>query len=396
MLNFQFFIPTRLIFGPGKLAELGTTPNLPKGNKALIVIGESGAMITNGYLDKVQAALGRQNIATIVFDNISPNPKSDQIDEAAKFAREKNIDFIVALGGGSTIDAAKAIALLTANVGKCWDFIQAGSGGGITAENPSIPLIAIPTTAGTGTEADPWAVISKSGGTEKISLGNDSTFPYMSIVDPELMLSVPPRTTAYTGIDAFFHAVETFVSTEHQPMSDMLALESVHLITNYLPMAIEQGDNIEARTVMAWASTAAGMCETLSRCISQHSLEHALSAMYPDLPHGLGLAKLSLPYFKRLVPGSPDRFEDLAMAMGYDTSEFDENQRASVFLEGLRVLLDRTGLAEESLKTYGAKEEDVPKLVEIAMTTMGKLFAFTPTEMDQDDLECIMSEAIAG
>ncbi len=396
MLNFQFFIPTRLIFGPGKLAELGTTPNLPKGNKALIVIGESGAMITNGYLDKVQAALGRQNVATIVFDNISPNPKSDQIDEAAKFAREKDIDFIVALGGGSTIDAAKAIALLTTNVGKCWDFIQAGSGGGITAENPSIPLITIPTTAGTGTEADPWAVISKSGGTEKISLGNDSTFPYMSIVDPELMLSVPQRTTAYTGIDAFFHAVETFVSTEHQPMSDMLALESVHLITNYLPMAIEQGDNIEARTVMAWASTAAGMCETLSRCISQHSLEHALSAMYPDLPHGLGLAKLSLPYFKRLVPGSPERFEDLAMAMGYDTSEFDENQRASVFLEGLRALLERTGLAEESLKTYGAKEEDVPKLVEIAMTTMGKLFAFTPTEMDQDDLECIISEAIAG
>ncbi|SDL10062.1 alcohol dehydrogenase [Maridesulfovibrio ferrireducens] len=396
MLNFQFFIPTRLIFGPGKLAELGTTPNLPKGDKALIIIGESGAMITNGYLDKVQAALGKQNVSTMVFDNISPNPKSDQIDEAAKLAREKNIDFIVALGGGSTIDAAKAIALLTTNVGKCWDFIQAGSGGGIVAENPSAPLIAIPTTAGTGTEADPWAVISKSGGTEKISLGSDSTFPYMSIIDPELMLSVPPRTTAYTGIDAFFHAVETFVSTEHQPMSDMLALESVHLITNYLPMAIEQSDNIEARTVMAWASTAAGMCETLSRCISHHSLEHALSAMYPELPHGLGLAKLSLPYFKRLIPGSPDRFEDLAMAMGYDTSGFDENQRASVFLEGLRVLLERTGLAQESLKNYGAKEEDVPQLVEIAMATMGKLFDYTPTEMDQDDLECIVSEAIAG
>ncbi len=396
MLNFQFFIPTRLIFGPGKLAELGTITTLPKGDKALIVIGESGAMVSNGYLDKVQAALGKQNVATIVFDNISPNPKSDQVDEAAKIARDKKIDFIVALGGGSTIDAAKAIALLTTNVGKCWDFIQAGSGGGITAENPAAPLIAIPTTAGTGTEADQWAVISKSGGAEKISLGTDSTFPTISIIDPELMVSVPPRTTAYTGIDAFFHAVETFVSTEHQPMSDMLALESVHLITNYLPMAIEDGTNIEARTVMAWASTAAGMCETLSRCISQHSLEHALSAMYPELPHGLGLAKLSLPYFKRLVPGSPERFEDLAMAMGYDTSSFEENQRASVFLEGLRVLLERTGLDQESLKTYGAKEEDVPELVKIAMETMGKLFDFTPTEMDQDDLECIMSEAIKG
>ncbi|CCO24899.1 iron-containing alcohol dehydrogenase [Maridesulfovibrio hydrothermalis] len=396
MLNFQLFIPTRIIFGPGKLAELATTPNLPKGDKAMIVIGESGAMITNGYLDKVQAALAKQNVSTLVFDKISPNPQSDQIDEAAKIARDKKIDFIVALGGGSTIDAAKAIALLLTNVGKCWDYIQSGSGGGINAENPAAPLIAIPTTSGTGSEADQWAVINKSGGAEKISLGNDSTFPAMSIVDPELMISVPPRMTAYTGIDAFFHAVETFVSTKHQPVSDMLALESVHLISNYLPMAIAEGDNIEGRTVMAWASTAAGMCETLSRCISQHSLEHALSAKYPTLPHGLGLAKLSVPYFKRLIPGSPDRFEDLAMAMGYDTQSIDENMRATIFLEGLRNLLERTGFNDESLKTYGAKEEDVPELVAIAYETMGKLFDFTPTDMTQEDLECIMSEAIAS
>ncbi|WP_432736916.1 iron-containing alcohol dehydrogenase [Maridesulfovibrio sp. FT414] len=395
MLNFQIFIPTRIVFGPGKLAELGVM-SLPKGKKAMVVIGQSGAMIKNGYLDKVQAALARQDVSTVVFDNISPNPKSDQVDEAAKTAREKGVDFIVALGGGSTIDASKAIALLTSNPGRCWDYIQSGSGGGVRAENPAIPLIAIPTTAGTGTEADQWAVINKSDGKEKISLGNDSTFPAISIVDPELMVSVPPRMTAYTGIDAFFHAVETFVSTEHQPISDMLALEAVHLISNYLPMAIVEGENIEARTVMAWASTAAGMCETLSRCISQHSLEHALSAKYPDLPHGLGLAKLSVPYFKRLIPAAPERFEDLAMAMGYDTQAFDENMRATVFLEGLRSLLERAGFNDESLKTYGAKEDDVPELVKIAQETMGKLFACTPAEMTQEELECILSEAIAG
>lgn len=395
MLNFQIFIPTRIVFGPGKLAELESLP-LPKGKKAMIVIGESGAMIKNGYLDKVQAALAKQNVSTVVFDNISPNPQSDQVDEAAKITREKDIDFIVALGGGSTIDAAKAIALLTTNVGKCWDYMQAGSGGGVNPENPAAPLVAIPTTAGTGTEADQWAVINKSGGNEKISLGNDSTFPVLSIVDPELMVSVPPRMTAYTGMDAFFHAVETFLSTAHQPMSDMLALEAVHLCSHYLPMAIAEGDNIEARTVMAWSSTAAGMCETLSRCISQHSLEHALSAKYPELPHGLGLAKLSVPYFKRLIPESPERFEDLAMAMGYDTQQFDENMRATVFLEGLRSLLERAGFNEESLKDYGAKEEDVAELVDIAEQTMGKLFEFTPAKMEREDLECIMSEAIAG
>jgi len=176
----------------------------------------------------------------------------------------------------------------------------------------------------------------------------------------------------------------------------MLALEAVHLISNYLPMAIADGGNIEPRTVMAWASTAAGMCETLSRCISMHALEHALSAKYPELPHGLGLAKLAIPYFKRLIPGSPDRFEDLAMAMGYDTQPFDENMRATVFLEGLRCLLENTGFNDESLKTYGAKEEDVQDLVVLAHETMGKLFECTPTDMTQEDLECIVSEAIAG
>ncbi|WP_320170292.1 iron-containing alcohol dehydrogenase [Maridesulfovibrio sp.] len=395
MLNFQIFIPTRIIFGPGKISELGTV-RLPAGKKAMVVIGESGAMIRNGYLDKVQAALAAQDVSTLVFDKIAPNPTSEQVDQAAKIARENEIDFVVALGGGSTIDASKAICLLTSNPGRCWDYMHSGSGGGVNPDKPAVPLIAIPTTAGTGTEADQWAVINKAGGTEKISLGNDSTFPVISIVDPELMVSVPPRMTAYTGIDAFFHAVETFVSTQHQPISDMLALEAVHLISNYLPMAIAEGDNIEARTVMAWSSTAAGMCETLSRCISQHSLEHALSAKYPELPHGLGLAKLSVPYFKRLIPGAPERFEDLAMAMGYDTGEFDENMRATVFLEGLRSLLERSGFNDESLKTYGLKQEDVPELVNIAQETMGKLFECTPAEMTTEELECILSEAIEG
>lgn len=395
MLNFNFFIPTRILFGPGKISELATT-KLPEGKKAMIVIGESGAMFANGYLEKVQTALGRQEVATILFDKISPNPTSDQVDEAASVVREKGVDFIVALGGGSTIDAAKAIAVLGSNHGICWDFMQSGTGGGLTPENPAMPLIAIPTTAGTGTEADQWAVISKSGGNEKISLGFDSTFPTISIVDPELMVSVPPRMTAYTGIDAFFHAVETFLSVNHQPISDMLALESVHLISHYLPLAIAEGENIEARTVMAWASTAAGMCETLSRCISQHALEHALSGFYPELPHGLGLAKLSMPYFKRLITYSPERFEDLAMTMGYDLETFEENERPQIFLEGLRNLLERAGFENESLSNYGAKTEDVKALVDLALNSMGKLFDMTPADMTRDELEAIMREAITG
>lgn len=203
MLNFQYYMPTRIIFGPDTLNQLGETPYLPRGKKAMVVIGESGIMIKQGYLGRVQNQLAKQDVQTIVFDKIKPNPESDVVDEAAAICRENDVDFVVGLGGGSTIDSAKSIALMANNSGKYWDYMQSGSGGGQEPENDALPIVAIPTTAGTGTEADPWTVITKSDSTEKIGWGNDSTFPAMSIVDPSLMCSVPPKQTAYTGMDAF-------------------------------------------------------------------------------------------------------------------------------------------------------------------------------------------------
>ena len=154
-------------------------------------------------------------------------------------------------------------------------------------ENKALPLVAIPTTAGTGTESDPWTVITKSDTNEKIGWGCDDTFPVLSIIDPELMLSVPPKMTAYTGMDAFFHAAECYIANVNQPASDLFALEAISLITKYLPEAVNKGSDIEARTKLAWASTEAGICESLSCCIAHHSMEHAVSAYYPDVPHGI-------------------------------------------------------------------------------------------------------------
>lgn len=208
MLNFQYYMPTRVIFGPDTLDQLGDTPHLPRGSKAMIVIGESGVMLKLGYLSRVQSLLSKQDVQTIVYDKIRPNPESDYIDKAAAICRDNDVDFVIGLGGGSTIDSAKAIAVLATNTGKYWDYMQSGSGGGQTPERAALPIVAIPTTAGTGTEADPWTVITKSGSNEKIGWGNDDTFPHLSIVDPKLMLSVPSKQTAYTGMDAFFHAVE--------------------------------------------------------------------------------------------------------------------------------------------------------------------------------------------
>ncbi len=193
MKGFNFFLPTRIIFGPESLNELGSTPHLPKGNKAMIVIGRTGTMLKFGYLGRVQGLLAENGVKSVLYDNVRANPESDQIEEAAEMAKKLEVDFIVGLGGGSSIDSAKAIALLAANTGRYWDYIPNGSGGKKTPENPALPVVAIPTVAGTGTEADPWTVITKSGGREKVGFGNDSTYPYLSIVDPKLTSPFHPK-----------------------------------------------------------------------------------------------------------------------------------------------------------------------------------------------------------
>ena len=391
-LNFSYYMPTRILFGCGKLKELGTTPFLP-GRKALIVIGASGAMRKQGYLDRVLGLLQENGAEAVVYDKIQPNPLVEHVEEAAGVARKNKCDFVLGLGGGSTIDSAKSIAVMAVNPGKYWDYINGGSGGGKTPVQGALPIVAIPTTAGTGTEADPWTVITKTDTNEKIGWGNAFTFPKLSLVDPELMVSVPPNQTAYTGMDAFFHSVETYLATVNQPTSDHLALEAVGLITKYLPKAVKDGTNMEARTALAWASTEAGVCESLSCCISHHSMEHALSACFPQVPHGAGLTMLSVAYFGYLAERNPSRFPDLARAMGERPKGRSEKDQAPAFLAGLQKLIQNAGLDQHKLSHFGIQRTDLRRLAENAFHTMGKLFAITPVNLTLDDATVIYERA---
>jgi alcohol dehydrogenase len=393
-LNFNYYMPTRILFGCGKLKELGTTLFLP-GKKALIVIGASGAMRTQGYLDKVLGYLKDNGAEAVVYDKIQPNPLVEHVEEGARVARENQCDFVLGLGGGSTIDSAKSIAVMTINPGAYWDYLAGGSGGGKTPGRGALPIVAIPTTAGTGTEADPWTVITKPDTCEKIGWGNAFTFPKLSIVDPELMVSVPPDQTAYTGMDAFFHSVETYLATVNQPTSDYLALEAVGLITKYLPSAVHDGGNLEARTRLAWASTEAGICESLSCCISHHSMEHALSACFPEVPHGAGLTMLSVAYFGYLAERNPARFPDLARAMGERPKGRAKKDQAMAFITGLQRLIQGIGLDQHKLSDFGIQRTDLRRLAENAFHTMGKLFAITPVELTRDDATAIYERAYA-
>lgn len=392
MNPFVFYMPTRLIFGPGKLAELATTPHFPW-TRALLVVGRGGSARRSGTLQRVQDLLASRGVQVVVYDRIRPNPEAAQVEEAACLARTEKCEVVLGLGGGSTIDSAKSIAVMAKNPGRYWDYMMSGTGGRQVPQNGALPIVAITTTAGTGTEADPWTVVSNPETREKIGWGNDSTFPTLAIIDPELMTTLPPRQTAYTGMDALFHSVEAYLATCHQPTSDLLALEAVSLITRWLPTAVADGTNMEARTALAWANTEAGICESLSCCISHHSMEHAVSAFYPNVPHGAGLTMLSVAYFTDVAERNPARFADLAAAMGERLECLAEAERPFAFVSALEKLIAAAGLADEKLSAYGMKEDDIPAMASNALSAMGGLFGVTPVRQEQADVERIYRRA---
>lgn len=385
-MHFDFFMPTKIIFGRDRLKELSVI-TLP-GKKALIIITNGKSMIRLGYLEQVINFLRDNGCEAVVFDKILPNPIQNHVMEAAELARNENCDFIIGLGGGSAIDSAKATAIMVKNGGTYWDYVK----GGKVVSEPVLPVIAIPTTAGTGTEADPWTVVTNIDTNEKIGFGLPQTFPAISIVDPELMTSVPARLTAYQGMDAFFHSVEGFLANVAQPVSDMFALDSIRRIAQFLPQAVENGNNLQAREEMAYASTQAGIVESISSCISEHSMEHALSAFYPELPHGAGLVALSVPYFSYLLKKGRnkvgERYLLMARAMG------EEGDNPELFITVLRKLIASVGLEDLKLSDWGIKKEEAEKLAANSFEAMGFLYALDPVTLNMQDVACVIRDSI--
>lgn len=391
-MQFNHYMPSRIFFGAGALDQLGNVP-LP-GKKALIVISAGKSMRQNGYLDRLIALLKQNGAESVVFDKIQPNPIKSHVMEAAELARQSGCDFVIGLGGGSSIDSAKSIAMMAKNPGDYWDYIGGGSGQGKPVLNGALPIIAITTTAGTGTEADPWTVITKEETNEKIGYGNDHTFPLVSIVDPDLMLSVPPHLTAYQGMDAFFHAAEGVIATCASPMSDLYALKSIETIARWLPVAVKDGANKEARAQMAFANMLSGFVESTSSCTSEHSLEHALSAYHPDLPHGAGLTILSVAYFGFFLDKIPGHlFESMARAMGENVDALPASERPAAFITALKKLIARSGLEGLKMSDYGIRREEIPTLAQNARDTMGGLFELDRHKLSFEETKQILENA---
>lgn len=376
-MSLQMYVPTRILFGCGMLNNLHKQ-QMP-GKKALIVISNGKSTKENGSLDRTEEQLQKAGVEYAVFDGIMANPLKSTIDEGAKAAKDNGCDFIVALGGGSVMDASKAIATMATNDGDLWDYVFGGTGKGQLLKAAPLPIIAITTTAGTGSEVDQFGVITNDVTNEKIGYGGDDRlFPVIAIVDPELMKSVPPKFTAYQGFDALFHSTECYIANKASLISDMYAITSIENIGKYLARAVKDGSDMEAREHMAFANTLSGVVMTLSSCTSEHSMEHAMSAYHQELPHGAGLIMISKEYYKFFIEKHvcDERFVDMAKALGMADAE-----KAEDFITALENIQKACGVDELKMSDYGISEDEVETLAENARTTMGGLFESDPAPM---------------
>lgn len=377
MYNFEFFMPTRVMFGAGQVKNLHAQP-MP-GRKALIVTSNGQSTKRYGYLATVEQQLDDAGVQHVLFDGIRPNPSKDNVMDGSRLARQEQCDFVVALGGGSVMDAAKCIALMMVNDGDLWDYAFSSKGGHKSFEHSSAPLIAITTSAGTGSEVDMFSVISNEETHEKTGVFHISMFPYLSIVDSDLMMSVPPRFTAYQGMDAFYHAAESVINTTEHPMGEMFALKAIELIARALPKAFKDGSDREARAEMALANSLAGY---YMLCTSQHTMEHALGSHHPELPHGAGLIMISHEYFNFFAErkAAEPAMIKMAKAMGVENATSGKD-----FIRALDELIAAVDCHNLKMSDFGISRDELSGLPQMIHEVLGGNIDADPVKLSDED-----------
>lgn len=379
-MNFNFNNPTNLIFGAGKLDEL-SNQKMP-GKKALLLISSGNSVKKYGTLERAQNQLEKAGAEYVVCDNIHENPSKEVVMEAAAVAKKNGCDFILALGGGAVLDSAVAVAAMATNPGDLWDYVSGGTGKGQPLVNAALPIVTVATSSGTGSEINCWGVISNHQTNEKIGFGDPSIVPVLAVVDPELMKTVPPKYTAYQGFDALFHNTEVMMSNGVNIMSEVLALSAIENIAKYLPKAVADGNNLEAREHIAYGSTIAGMTMQLTSTTAQHSMEHAMSAYHHDLPHGAGLIMISKEFAQFFIDkhACDEQFIKMARAMGIPGAD-----KAQDFVTALVKLQEACRVADLKMSDYGIEKSECMTLAVNARETMGGLFLSNPCEMSDEE-----------
>ena len=381
---------SRVFLGVGAIEKMGFIAEQlkSKGIDSILAVTGKAAYASTGAWAHVTKALDAQGIKYALYNKVTPNPETHQVDEAVKMAKDAGAKAVIAIGGGSPIDAGKSAAILMEYPGKtCRELYE-----GKFAVEKAVPIIAINLTHGTGTEINRFAVVSIPELEYKPPIASDCIYPWYSIDDPALMTGLPPEQTRYVSIDAVNHVVEAVSTVLNNPLSVTLGREVNSLVAKYLPIALKDPKDLTARYFLTYAAMIAGTSFDNGMLHFTHALEHPLSGIKSDLAHGLGLAILLPAVIKTIYPASSATLAEVLRPMVPGlTGDPSEAQKAA---DGIYAWLKSVGVPEK-LGDIGFKKEDIPKLVKLAFETpvLAVLLSCAPVPSDKDAVEKIYAES---
>lgn len=360
MKNFNYHQPTRIIFGKGRIAESGEIVK-EFGTRCLLVTTPA-VPATEAQFKKVRDILESSGIAVAHFNQVIPNPTTETSAAGAAMAREHKADVIVGLGGGSSMDAAKAIAVEATHEGSAWDYLFYKK----EPTDKTLPVISISTTSGTGSQVTQVSVITNPAERDKSALYHPRCFPDVCIVDPELMLTVPKMVTAHTGFDVFCHAFESMINPGSGAYISLLAKEAIRLVVENLPKVLSNGSDLEAREKMAWSDTLAGLCIASAGVTLPHGMGMAVGGMYPHVAHGESLAILYPACTKFTAPAAIEEYAFMSRAFNPALEKVSDKAAAEAAYDEVVKFLKSNGLYK-SLKDVNMPEEEIEALAKQSM-----------------------------
>jgi len=371
MKNFFFWIPTKVYFGNGEIKRVG---DLSKtlGKKAF-VLASKDTMKEFGQLEALTDSLKKSGVDFVISDDVEQNPKDYDINRQTEMCIRDGCDFCIGLGGGSAMDSAKAVAFLAAQGGgNILDYLAGGVNPTLANTKPALPIVCVTTTAGTGSELTPWWVVTNTKNREKPGTGNDSTQASVAIIDPELMISLPPTVTQNTGIDVLFHAMESYISKVATPFTEVLSIESMKIVVDTLPKVIKNGSDLELRAKMAWANVLAGIAigEGRSNTVAVHALGHSIGGQ-TNVPHGLAMASLGPTYLEMTWDADIDKYAMVSSILlnGQKPISTDKKNLAENSSKYLKEFLKKVGV-EVRMRDLGVTEDMIEPMTESVYRTM--------------------------
>jgi len=388
--TFQFNFPVQVIFGNGELSRL---PEVVRklGERVLVVTTKEIGEI--GITAKAQGYLEQTGLSVMIYDNVKPDPMSTAIDQADLTVREFSPQVLIGLGGGSAMDFAKALAVSLTHRGPIWDYVNLSNRPPKPVTSDTLPIVSIPTTAGTGSEVTPYSVLINPETSQKATMKSPFIFSRTAIIDPELTRTMPPSLTAATGVDAFVHALESFINVKFSsPFSELMASEAMRIIPSQLPRALKNPDDLEARDQLAWASMLAGIAISHSGTTVIHALAQPLSAR-TGLPHSLTVAIFTPPIVRYTFQQAAPRFARIAEFIDPDVvKNLTTEEKARKSAELIEQFLGNVGMLHK-ISEYEIGEEVIEELVGDATTYMARPLDQHPVRFGEKEIRRICQEA---